>query len=56
MESKRDIESVLAFVRQHQQEDVDRLLLSAKKYPEVDTKLREEYQRHVKTNVEHTTN
>ena len=36
MESKRDIESVLAFVRQHQQEDVDRLLLSAKKYPEVD--------------------
>ena len=27
---------MLAFVRQHQQEDVDRLLLSAKKYPEVD--------------------
>ena len=36
MESKRDIEALLAFVRQHQGEDVDRLLLSAKKYPEVD--------------------
>ncbi|MGM9796498.1 MAG: SAM-dependent methyltransferase [Parabacteroides sp.] len=36
MESRRDIEALLDFVRLHQQEDVDRLLLSAKKYPEVD--------------------
>ena len=36
MESKRDIEAILDFVRQHQREEVDRLLLSAEKYPGVD--------------------
>ena len=36
MESKRDIEAILDFVRQHQREEVDRLLLSAGKYPGVD--------------------
>ena len=36
MESKRDIEAILDFVHQHQREEVDRLLLSARRYPAVD--------------------
>lgn len=36
MESRRDIEALLDFVRQHRNDDEDRLLLSAGKYPEVD--------------------
>ena len=34
MESRRDIEALLDFVRQHRNDDEDRLLLSAGKYPE----------------------